>query len=74
MLFDRRRILFTAGAVLIPATRTQGKMAKLKMDAGVVRQRFETANLATIPVELAGDWGEMVPASVLAVLEKMRTS
>ena len=74
MLFDRRRILFTAAAVLVPAAKVQGKMAKLKMDAGERARRFEAADLATVPIELAGDWGEMVPASVLAVIEKMRAA
>lgn len=29
-------------------------------------------NLATAPIELAGDWGHMLPGSILQVLERMR--
>jgi len=74
MLFDRRRILFTAAGVFIPTTRVQGRMAKLKMTAAGTGRRFEAADLATVPIKLAGDWGEMVPGSVLAVIGKMRSA
>jgi hypothetical protein len=34
--------------------------------------RQSNANLAAVPIELAGDWGRMIPDSALHVLQRMR--